>query len=150
MTAFFNKSSTTFSKKVVLDKKITDLKKEAKKDSNGAVAVASPARSSNDSIAKKAGGLPLAMILIRPHVTEKATDLSVRGVYIFEINKLANKMYVQNAILALYKVKPTKIAIVNEKSKLMKNPRTGRTQTKKTGVKKALVYLKKGDKIEFV
>ncbi|OGZ07132.1 MAG: 50S ribosomal protein L23 [Candidatus Lloydbacteria bacterium RIFCSPLOWO2_01_FULL_50_20] len=90
------------------------------------------------------------MVLIRPHVTEKATDLSGHGVYAFEINNLANKMHVRQAIEKLYKVKPIKVAIVNGKPKLMKNPRTGRVQTKKTGIKKALVYLKQGDKIEFV
>ena len=95
-------------------------------------------------------GIDLAMVLIRPHVTEKATDLSGHGVYAFEINNLANKMHVRQAIEKLYKVKPIKVAIVNGKPKLMKNTRTGRVQTKKTGIKKALVYLKQGDKIEFV
>jgi len=59
-------------------------------------------------------------------------------------------MHVQQAIEKLYKVKPVKVAIVNGKPKLMKNPRTGHIQTKKAGIKKALVFLKSGDKIEFV
>ena len=98
----------------------------------------------------KMRGLDLAMVLIRPHVTEKATDLSERGVYAFEINRRANKMHVRQAIEKLYKVEPVKIAVVMGKPKLMKNPRTGRVQTKKTAMKKALVYLKKGDKIELI
>jgi large subunit ribosomal protein L23 len=110
-----------------------------------------------DSIAKtpvaksaKMRGLDISMVLIRPHVTEKASDLYERGVYVFEIHKHANKMHVRQAIEKLYKVEPIKVAVVVGKPKLMKNPRTGRVQTKKTAVKKAMVYLKKGDKIELV
>lgn len=95
-------------------------------------------------------GLDRSYVLIRPHVTEKATDLSGRGVYVFDIHQDANKMHVRAAIEKLYKVKPTKVNIVNKLPKLMKNPRTGRMQTKKTALKKAFVYLKQGDKIEFV
>ena len=133
MTAFFKKKNTA--------PKIEE-KKTAK------VAIIAPTADSADSQEKK-GGLPLATVLIRPHVTEKATDFSTRGVYIFEINKLANKMHVRQAVEKLYKVKPIKIAIVNGKAKFMKNLRTGRIQTKTGGMKKALVYLKSGDKIGF-
>ena len=96
------------------------------------------------------GGLDLAMVIIRPRITEKASDLSERNVYGFEINKLANKMHVRAAVEKLFKVTPIKIAIINGAVKLMKNQRTGRVQTKKQSIKKAFVYLKKGDKIEFV
>ena len=95
-------------------------------------------------------GIDATLVLLRPHITEKATDLSERNVYAFEISKHANKVHVRHAIEKFYKVKPLKIAVINEKSKYMKNPRTGRVQLKKQGMKKALVYLKKGDKIEFV
>lgn len=98
----------------------------------------------------KIGGLELNMILVRPHITEKATDLSEKNVYAFEIARGANKAQVRQAIEKFYKVKPVKIAVIMGIAKYMKNPRTGRMQTKKTAIKKALVYLKKGDKIEFV
>ncbi|MEK7118163.1 MAG: hypothetical protein AAB869_00985, partial [Patescibacteria group bacterium] len=79
MTAFFNKKNTA-------------LKKETKNDSNKTVSINPPsARPFDDPIAKKAGGLDMTMVLIRPHVTEKATNLSGRGIYVFEINKFANK-----------------------------------------------------------
>lgn len=99
---------------------------------------------------KSTSGLDLAMVLVRPHVTEKATDLSERNVYAFEINALANKMHVRQAVEKFYKVKPLRIAVVNIHAKYERNPRTGRTQVKKPGLKKALVYLKKDDKLEFV
>ncbi|MDO8521475.1 MAG: 50S ribosomal protein L23 [bacterium] len=95
-------------------------------------------------------GLDPSMVLVRPHVTEKATDLAGRGVYAFDIYKSANKMQVREAVEKLYKVKPTRVNIMNKKPKLMRNSRTGRTQMKQAGMKKALVYLKSGDKIEFV
>jgi len=57
---------------------------------------------------------------------------------------------VKMAIEKLYKVTPVKVAVINGNEKTMKNPRTGRMQVKKFALKKALVYLKKGDKIEFV
>jgi len=133
-----NKASKkeTTTKKAVTKKTITVV--------DGDKVAAAPVKSA------KMRGLDLSMVLIRPHVTEKASDLSERGVYAFEIHKHANKMHVRQAIEKLYKVKPVKIAVVVGKPKLMKNPRTGRVQTKKTAVKKALVYLKKGDKIELI
>jgi len=99
----------------------------------------------------KIGGLDLAHVLVRPHVTEKATDLSERGnVYAFEVNTAANKLMVVRAIEKYYKVTPIKVAVVNLKSKYTKSRTNNRVVLKKQGLKKALVYLKKGDKIEFV
>ena len=95
-------------------------------------------------------GLKLGEVLLRPHVTEKATDLSEHNVYAFEVHKFANKMQVRQAVEKLYKVKPRKVAVINEKPKFTRSQRTGRTQVKEHAMKKALVYLKAGDKIEFV
>lgn len=106
-----------------------------------------------DVVAKapmKVGGLDLGYVLLRPHVTEKATDLSERNVYAFEVNMRANKVHVRQAIEKLYKVSPVKIAMITTKAKTMKNPRTNRTQSKRQAGKKALVYLKVGDKIEVI
>ena len=106
-----------------------------------------------DVVAKtpiKMGGLDLGHVLLRPHVTEKATELSERNVYAFEVNMRANKVHVRQAIEKIYKVSPVKIAMITTKEKTMKNPRTNRTQSKRQAAKKALVYLKKGDKIEVI
>lgn len=92
----------------------------------------------------------LSGILLRPHVTEKATELSERGVYAFDVRRDANKTLVAAAVAAHYKVTPRKVAIVSVRAKMTKHYRTGRAVVKKRGGKKALVYLKKGDKIEFV
>lgn len=125
-------------------------KKEVKKVKVEKGEVVAKVETTNDAVYTKFGGLDLTMVLLRPHVTEKATDLSEHSVYAFEINKLANKMHVRQAVEKFYKVKPVKIAVVNIMPKYGKNPRTGRVQIKKQGLKKAFVFLKKGDKIEFV
>ncbi len=138
------KADTKKAKPAKKDEKVmdTEVKTDAKKE-NG-MNVKKAAKTS------RIGGLDLAMVIIRPHITEKASDLSEKNVYGFEINKLANKMHVRAAVEKLFKVTPMKIAIINGPVKTMKNPRTGRVQTKKQSIKKAFVYLKKGDKIEFV
>lgn len=80
-------------------------------------------------------------------VTEKATMLAGANVYTFNIATNANKVQIAKAIETLYKVKPTKVNIaqISEKNVVVK----GRKGVKQGG-KKAIVYLKKGDKIEFV
>lgn len=91
-----------------------------------------------------------SVVLTRPRITEKATFLAgadTGGVYTFEVTSRANKSLVASAIKTLFKVTPVKVNIVNTK------PKTVFKRGKKGvigGIKKAMVYLKKGDKIEFV
>jgi large subunit ribosomal protein L23 len=130
-------------------KKKTTAKAESKKPETKKSDTALVAKDEGVSSVKKEGkGLDLGMVLVRPRVTEKASDLSEKGVYVFEINKLANKMHVRQAVERMFKVTPEKIAIVTGKTKLMRNRNNNRVEIKKSGVKKAMVYLKKGDKIE--
>lgn len=87
------------------------------------------------------------MAILFPRVTEKSTVASESGVYTFLIAPKANKHDVAKAVKKLFGVTPIKIAIVRLPAKtIMSRGRPGR----KTGVKKAMVYLKKGDKITFV
>src|SRR3989344_5986808 len=115
-------------------------KESTNREKSSATAEKKQPESVSDEGGGEKSGADHSAVLLRPHVTEKATDLSGRGVYAFEIDQRANKTEVRVAVEKLYKEKP----------KLMKNPRTGRVQTKQSGMKKALVYLKSGDKIEFV
>ena len=131
------------------DSKVTQEKKEVKKRDK-AVKQEIDATIVKVTMKQRDGKeLDLESVLLRPHVTEKATDLSEKGVYAFEINLRANKMHVRRAVEKFYKVKPIKVAVLVGKNKYMKNQKSGRIQVKKTGGKKALVYLKKGEKIEF-
>lgn len=88
-----------------------------------------------------------AEVLVRPHVTEKAAILAEKGTYVFEIAPDANKQEVARAVQGVYGVTPLRVNIVNL-------PRTnvfvrGKRGVKK-GVRKALVTLALGDKIELI
>lgn len=89
------------------------------------------------------------VILSRPRITEKATMLvsNARPVYTFEVSSDANKTTVLAAVKAKYKVDPIKVNIVNLPAKnVFVRGKRGTTKA----VKKALVYLKAGDKIELI
>lgn len=81
----------------------------------------------------------------KPRITEKATFSAEKGAYIFEIVQDATKATVAKAIEALYKVVPRKVNIVRNPAKVVfVRGKVG----KKQAVKKAIVFLKKGDKID--
>ncbi len=84
--------------------------------------------------------------ILRPRITEKsAVSAETLNAYVFEISKDATKQNVMKAIKELYKVEPVKVNIVKLPSKkVMSKGKVGSTRS----VKKAYVYLKKGDKIE--
>ena len=65
----------------------------------------------------------------------------------FLVDKKANKDNLRQEIVKTYKVKPIKINIVNSPSKTV--VRKGREGTV-AGFKKAIVTLKKGDKIDVI
>ena len=81
-----------------------------------------------------------------PRVTEKSALVSERGGYTFNILNEANKNEIKKAIKMVYGVTPIKISITQIKSKKVVR---GGKEGKKQGGKKAVVYLKKGDKITF-
>ena len=83
--------------------------------------------------------------ILSPHVTEKTTFLSEKGVYVFKISKRANKVMVKKSVKDMYGFQPKKISIVNVSSK--KRSSRGKVG-RKPGYKKAMVYLQEGDKIE--
>lgn len=81
-----------------------------------------------------------SVIIRHPVVTEKSTGTST-----FVVAPTANKTSVHRAIKILYGVAPRRINIINVPGKKIWNRgRLGRSP----GFKKALVYLKPGDKIE--
>ena len=88
-----------------------------------------------------------ASVIIRPRITEKSGVLSQSGSYTFEIDKNANKNTVSKAITALYKVIPEKVSIINTP---IKNVFVKGRRGTIAGMKKAIVTLRKGDKIDFV
>jgi large subunit ribosomal protein L23 len=82
-----------------------------------------------------------------PRVTEKASMAAEQNVYTFDISQPANKTEIKKAIFTLYKVHPVKVNVLNIPRKhIMSKGKAG----VRGGGRKALVYLKKGDKIEFI
>ena len=89
----------------------------------------------------------MTTILKNPRVTEKASMASEQNVYTFDISSSANKTEIKKAIFALYKVHPVKVNVLSvPKKNTMSKGKAGT----KGGGRKAFVYLKKGDKIEFI
>ena len=86
-------------------------------------------------------------IIKNPRVTEKGTNALENNVYTFDTTKLATKAEIKKAVFALYKVHLVKVNVLAiPRKKVMLRGRAG----VKGGGRKAFVYLKKGDKIEFI
>jgi len=79
-------------------------------------------------------------------ITEKSAIASEKGIYTFNVMPEANKNEVKKAIKMLYGVTPVKVSITQITSKIVN--RRGVVGSKQGG-KKAVVYLKKGEKITF-
>jgi len=86
-------------------------------------------------------------ILKHPRITEKASMLGEQNVYTFNVHKDATKNEVKKAIDEIYKFKAIKIRMIKIPSKNIFS--RGKKGIKKGG-KKALVYLRPEDKIEFL
>jgi len=106
-------------------------------------------------VAKQVGPKPLttdynlSAVIVAPRITEKAVGMSERNVYTFVVRPSATKFAVRDAIKALYNVTPVKVNIVNKKAAKRVKGFSGKTVHDK-GMKKAYVYLKKGDTINLV
>ena len=80
-----------------------------------------------------------------PIITEKATVLSDQNKTVFKVHLKANKKTIKKNIEKLFKVNVVKINIINRKAKLkMKQGR----KSYKSGYKKAIITLKKGQSID--
>lgn len=86
-------------------------------------------------------------IIKNPRITEKASFHAEQNVYTFDVAENANKTEIKKAIFAIYKVRPVKVNILKVQDKqIMSKGKLGI----KSGGKKALVYLKKEDKLELI
>ena len=83
--------------------------------------------------------------IISPNVTEKSTSLSEFNKVVFKVNKNANKKLIKKSIEKIFKVNVIKINTVNirEKIKMVRN-----RKAYKSGYKKAIITLKKGQTID--
>ena len=83
--------------------------------------------------------------IIRPIITEKATILSEQNKTVFKVHKRANKKNIKKNIEKIFKVNVIKVNIINTKTK--KKIKQGKLSTK-SGYKKAIITLKKGQSID--
>jgi large subunit ribosomal protein L23 len=82
-----------------------------------------------------------------PRVTEKGSYALEANVYTFDVTKNATKQEIKKAIFDLYKVKPIKVNVLAVPKKRI--TLRGHANTRGGG-RKAMVYLKEGDKIELI
>lgn len=94
-------------------------------------------------------GRDLSGVIVKPHVTEKAVMAGERSVYVFEVRRDANKYDIRDAVKEIFGVTPVKVRTVTQKPRSFMSRSRGRRISVK-GLKKAYVYLKKGDTINLV
>jgi large subunit ribosomal protein L23 len=83
-------------------------------------------------------------ILLKPIISEKTLKLALRRQYTFRVRLDANKKEIGQIIKKLYKVDPIDVKILNAKPVLKRRRRfTGKT----SHIKKAIVFIKQGQKI---
>ena len=86
-------------------------------------------------------------ILKEPHISEKATVLAEENKYVFKVYPQANKIETKKAVENLYGVRVRDVNIINvhRKRRILQG-----IEGFKTGYKKAIVTLEKGEKIEIM
>ena len=90
----------------------------------------------------------LYSIIKRPLFTEKGSNLKESENKItVEVSKDANKIEIKKAVEEIFDVKVEKIATVNVNGKWK---RFGRSVGKRPDRKKAIITLKKGEKLDFI
>lgn len=135
----FNKKEETKieEEKVVLEEQETPVVKVAtKKKSDKAVA---------KIVATKSDAQMAYDFIIKPWITEKAQELMSANKYVFKLKAKTTKREAKVAVERLYNVRVEDVNIINIPSK---KRRFGRNQGMKSAVRKAVVTLKEGDKIE--
>ncbi len=115
--------------------------KKTTKPSSPKVAVSKKKIEASPSVIK-------SVVLVRPYIKEKSAILAdEKGTYVFEVAPRANKIEIAKAVTGIYGVTPVRVNIVNLPStRVFKRGKNG----VKAGTRKALVTLKKGEKIELM
>gem|GEM_PF-36936 len=129
------KNKTANRMNAILRKKNKEAAKETKISTNSPAVISQMSFDAGDIIKK-------------PRITEKSgIKAETEGVYTFEVTEKANKKNIAKAVKMLYKVDAVKVNITKLPAKnIVMRGKRGRI----SGVKKAVVFLKKGDKIEFI
>ncbi|MBS1111781.1 MAG: rplW [Nitrospirae bacterium] len=87
-------------------------------------------------------------VLLGPLLTEKGAMLKEKqNKALFRVAKGANKIEIKKAVEGIFKVKVDHVTTVNCKGK---KKRMGKYEGKRSDWKKAVVSLKKGEKLDFI
>ena len=83
--------------------------------------------------------------IISPSITEKSTSLSEYNKIVFKVHKGASKATIKKSIEKIFKVNVVKVNTINLKGKIkmVRNKKSF-----KSGYKKAIITLKKGQSID--
>ncbi len=114
---------------------------------NGTVSESKNAGPKSSSAKAAVGASPawLQAVLLKPVITEKATNLVSANKYAFVVSKEANKISVAKAVRALYGVKPLGVNILNRRGKKVAR---GKVRGERSDVKIALVTLPQGTNLK--
>jgi large subunit ribosomal protein L23 len=86
-------------------------------------------------------------ILLRPVISEKTYKLMDDNVYVFVVDKRANKIEIRQAVEQVFGVRVENVNTLNRKGKTTRNRRTN-TPGHRPDQKRAIVTLHAGDKID--
>lgn len=126
-------------------KKTTAKKDEAPKSMSelySEAAVSTVSSSKTKGAAKKVN---VNQVLVKPLVTEKATNLGEHNKYVFVVSLKANKISVAKAVEATYGVKPVKVNLSNVSGKKVAR---GKVRGQRKDWRKAIVTLPAGQAIK--
>ncbi len=98
----------------------------------------------NSASASKGSSLSSSLLRM-PHVSEKAARLADAGTYVFRVPMSAEKISVRKAVESLYNVKVASVRMVTLPGKPMNR---GKRTSFRSDLKKALVTLAKGQKLD--
>ena len=89
----------------------------------------------------------LLEVIIHPMITEKSTLLQESGKYVFRVAPRANKVEIKQAVQTVFGVKVLDVNITMNRGK---SKRFGPRFKKTPDIKKAVVTLRPGDRIQIV
>lgn len=92
--------------------------------------------------------MDLSQVIKKPHITEKSMRLVAENKYTFLVNLGADKKIIKKAIEKAFKVNVLGVKTIKIKGKKRRVGRFRRKEKKMPDIKKAIVQLKKGQKID--
>ena len=91
--------------------------------------------------------MDIHQVLVKPLITEKSTLLQEANKYVFQVAPRANKIQVREAVQQVFGVRVKGVTICKVRGKMKRmGPRLHRTPD----IKKAIVTLRPGDRIQLI